>query len=332
MSDLHIGAWSDDLLDGLWVTVYMTVLSAALAAAIALVLGLLARMEHLAPRTFARVVIEFFRGTSLLVQLFSLFYALPLWGYQLDPVEVGVVAFGLNFGAYGAEVVRGSINAVPRAQWEGAIALSLSPFQRMRRVILPQAFPLMIPPFGNLLIQLIKSTPLLFLVTLAPLTAAFIEFVRSTPIPIQLFFLFYVMPSLGLTLSGLVIGVLTLGVHYACYYAEVYRAGIDGVPKGQWEACTALSVPTRYQWQHVVLPQAIRNVLPSLGNYVISMFKETPFLYLISVPEMVQEAISIGGRDFRYLEPVTIAGLIFLAASYPSAVAMRKLEKRLGHA
>lgn len=171
MSDLHIGAWSDDLLDGLWVTVYMTVLSAALAAAIAFVLGLLARMEHRAPRTFARVVIEFFRGTSLLVQLFWLFYALPLWGYQLDPVEVGVVAFGLNFGAYGAEVVRGSINAVPRAQWEGAIALSLPPFQRMRRVILPQAFPLMIPPFGNLLIQLIKSTPLLFLITLVDLTA-----------------------------------------------------------------------------------------------------------------------------------------------------------------
>jgi polar amino acid transport system permease protein len=171
MSDLQIGAWSDDLLSGLWVTVYMTVLSAALAAAIALVLGLLARMDHLAPRTFARVVIEFFRGTSLLVQMFWLFYALPLWGYQLDPVEVGVVAFGLNFGAYGAEVVRGSINAVPRAQWEGAIALSLSPFQRMRRVILPQAFPLMIPPFGNLLIQLIKSTPLLFLVTLVDLTA-----------------------------------------------------------------------------------------------------------------------------------------------------------------
>jgi polar amino acid transport system permease protein len=167
---------------------------------------------------------------------------------------------------------------------------------------------------------------------LAPLTTAFIEFVRSTPIPIQLFFLFYVLPSVGLTLSGLFIGVLTLGVHYSCYYAEVYRAGIDGVPKGQWEACTALSLSTRDQWQHVVLPQAIRNVLPSLGNYVISMFKETPFLFLIAVPEMVQEAVSIGGRDFRYLEPVTIAGLIFLAASYPSAVAMRKLETRLGHA
>jgi polar amino acid transport system permease protein len=167
---------------------------------------------------------------------------------------------------------------------------------------------------------------------LAPLTTAFIEFIRSTPIPIQLFFMFYVLPQVGLRLSGLFVGVLTLGVHYSCYYAEVYRAGIDNVPKGQWEACTALSLPARDQWRRVILPQAIRNVLPALGNYVISMFKETPFLFLIAVPEMVQEAVSIGGRSFRYLEPVTIAGLIFLAASYPAAVAMRKLENRLGHA
>ena len=171
MSDLQIGAWSDDLLAGLWVTVYMTALSAALAVVIAFALGLLARMPTLLPRTVARVVIEFFRGTSLLVQLFWLFYALPLWGYRLDPVTVGVLAFGLNFGAYGAEVVRGAINAVPKPQWEGAIALNLSPFDRMRRVILPQAYPLMIPPFNNLLIQLIKSTPLLFLVIITDLTA-----------------------------------------------------------------------------------------------------------------------------------------------------------------
>jgi len=170
MENLQIEAWSDDLLSGLWVTVYMTVLCAAVAVVIAFALGLLARMSRLAPRTFARVVIEFFRGTSLLVQLFWLFFALPLLGYRLDPVTVGVVAFGLNFGAYGAEVVRGSINAVPKPQWEGAVALNLSPYQRMRRVILPQAYPLMIPPFNNLLIQLIKSTPLLFLITLTDLT------------------------------------------------------------------------------------------------------------------------------------------------------------------
>src|SRR5918996_3072453 len=117
MGALEIEAWSDDLLSGLWVTVYMTVLSAALATVIAFALGLLARMDALLPRTIARVVIEFFRGTSLLVQLFWLFYALPLWGYRLEPVTVGVLAFGLNFGADGAEGGRGSINPAPRAPW-----------------------------------------------------------------------------------------------------------------------------------------------------------------------------------------------------------------------
>jgi polar amino acid transport system permease protein len=171
MAALNFADWSDDLLSGLWVTVYVTVFSALLALAIAFALGLVVRMKPIVPRTIARVIIEFFRGTSLLVQLFWLFYALPLLGYRLDPELCAVLAFGLNFGAYGAEVVRGAINAVPQPQWEGTIALNLSPFQRMRRVILPQALPLMLPPFNNLLIQLIKSTPLVFLITLTDLTA-----------------------------------------------------------------------------------------------------------------------------------------------------------------
>jgi polar amino acid transport system permease protein len=166
---------------------------------------------------------------------------------------------------------------------------------------------------------------------LAPLTTAFIDFVRSTPLLVQLFFLFFVLPEVGITLPPLTTGVIGLGVHYACYLAEVYRAGIEGVPKGQWEAATALSLPSRLQWQHVILPQAVRNVLPALGNYAISMFKETPFLALITVPEMVQRAQAIGSISFRYLEPITLAGLIFLAASYPTAIALRKLEIRLGH-
>jgi polar amino acid transport system permease protein len=166
---------------------------------------------------------------------------------------------------------------------------------------------------------------------LAPLTTAFIEFIRSTPLLVQLFFLFFVLPRFGITIGALTTGIIGLGVHYACYLAEVYRAGIEGVPKGQWEACTALSLPPRLQWQHVVLPQAIRNVMPALGNYAISMFKETPFLALITVPEMVQRSFSIGSISFRYIETITLAGLIFLLASYPTAIALRKLETRLGH-
>ncbi|MGH3423318.1 MAG: ectoine/hydroxyectoine ABC transporter permease subunit EhuD [Nocardioidaceae bacterium] len=167
---------------------------------------------------------------------------------------------------------------------------------------------------------------------LAPLVTAFVEFVRSTPIPVQLVFVFYVLPEHGPRLTAIVTGVIVLGIHYACYYAEVYRAGIEGVPVGQWEACTALSLSPLHKWRLVVLPQAFRNVLPALGNYVISMWKEVPFLVLIAAPTMVQVASKIGGDRFRYVEPFTIAALLFLAVSYPSALAMRKLEKYLGHA
>lgn len=158
----------------------------------------------------------------------------------------------------------------------------------------------------------------------------FIEVVRSTPLPLQLFILFYVLPRFGPTLSPMTAGVAALGVHYACFYADVYRAGIDAVPRAQWEAATALSLDRRHTWTDVVLPQAIRNVLPSLGNYAVSMFKETPFLYLITVPELLYTAqTAIGGSTLRYLEPLTLAGLIFLAASYPTALALRRLERRL---
>ncbi|MFJ4922121.1 ectoine/hydroxyectoine ABC transporter permease subunit EhuC [Streptomyces sp. NPDC088725] len=155
---------------GLLVTVEATALGAALALVLSFVLGLMAGSQLLAVRGVSRVVVEFFRGTSLYVQLFWLYYAMPtLTGYELTPLLCGVVAFGLNFGAYGAEVVRGGVNAVPRAQWEAAIALNMSPFQRMRRVILPQATVQMIPSFTNLLIQLLKATPLLWLISAADL-------------------------------------------------------------------------------------------------------------------------------------------------------------------
>lgn len=158
----------------------------------------------------------------------------------------------------------------------------------------------------------------------------FIEVVRSTPVVLQLFVLFYVLPEFGVTLTPLTAGVIGLGVHYSCFYAEVYRAGIDAVPSTQWEAATALNLGRRHTWSDVVLPQAVRNVLPSLGNYAVSMFKETPFLALITVPELVLTAQStIGGATFRYLEPLTLAGIIFLAASYPTALALRRLEQRL---
>lgn len=158
------------LLDGAWVTVQVTALSAALGTIVAFTMGI-GRLSRRRPvRWLAGAYIEFFRGTSALVQLFWLFFALPLFGVRLEPLTAGVLALGLNIGAYGGEVVRGAVQAVPRAQTEATIALNMTLVQRLRHVILPQAVIAMLPPFGNLMIELLKATALVSLITLSDLT------------------------------------------------------------------------------------------------------------------------------------------------------------------
>ena len=155
-----------------------------------------------------------------------------------------------------------------------------------------------------------------------------VEFVRSTPLLIQLYFLYYVLPEYGLTLSPLVIGILALGLHYSCYTAEVYRAGIEAVPRGQWEAARALNLSPQATWRRVILPQAVPPTLPVLGNYLIAMFKDTPLLAAITVMEMLQTAKLIGAQSFRYLEPLTITGAVFLVVSLAASYLVRHLETR----
>lgn len=154
------------------------------------------------------------------------------------------------------------------------------------------------------------------------------NFIRMTPIVVQLLVLFYAV----VWLEPIMIGLVVFGVHYATYMSEVYRAGIDSVPGGQWEAATALSMSPGRKWRRVVIPQALRSTVPSLGNYAISMFKDTPFLISISVMEMVNTALEIGGFTYRYIETITIAGVIFLVASYVTAILVNRLEKRLAYA
>lgn len=161
---------------------------------------------------------------------------------------------------------------------------------------------------------------------LARSASGIVEFVRSTPLLIQLYFLYYVLPDYGVALSPLVTGILALGLHYSCYTAEVYRAGIEAVPRGQWEAARALNLPAGATWTRIVLPQAIKPTLPMLGNYLIAMFKDTPLLAAITVMEMLQTAKLIGAQSFRYLEPLTITGAVFLVVSLLASYAVRYLE------
>jgi polar amino acid transport system permease protein len=157
----------------------------------------------------------------------------------------------------------------------------------------------------------------------------FIEFVRSTPLLIQVFVLYWLVPPVtGFKMSAFVTGVVALGVHYATYTAEVYRAGIDAVPKGQWEAAVALNLPRSRVWTAVVLPQAIPRVLPALGNYTISMFKETPLLLAIGVLDVLNRAKEVGADTFRVVEPYTLAGVLFLLVSLPASLLVRRLERR----
>ncbi|MBD0420707.1 ectoine/hydroxyectoine ABC transporter permease subunit EhuD [Streptomyces sp. NPDC052309] len=157
------------------------------------------------------------------------------------------------------------------------------------------------------------------------------EFVRNTPLLVQLFFLFYVLPEWNVTFSALTTGVVGIGLHYSTYTMQVYRAGIEAVPVGQWEAATALNLPLRRTWTAVILPQAVRRVVPALGNYVISMLKDTPLLMAITVLEMLGEARLFSQQNFQFTEPLTVIGVAFIVISYLASLALRALERRLVH-
>ena len=146
------------------------VCASALAIIISLIFGLARLSKNRVILSLATVYIEFFRGTSLLIQLYWIYYVLPLLiDLSLDAFYAGFIALGLNFGAYGAEIVRGSIQAVPRSQWEAAKALNMPPFLQMRRIIIPQTFPHLLPPASNLLVELLKATALVSLISVTDL-------------------------------------------------------------------------------------------------------------------------------------------------------------------
>ena len=156
-----------------------------------------------------------------------------------------------------------------------------------------------------------------------------VEFIRSTPLLIQLFFVYFVLPQFGITLSAWVCGMITIGLHFGTYLSEVYRGALEGVPKTQWEACRALNFLTFYTYRKIVLPQAFPIAIPGMGNYLVGIFKDTPLLSTIGVAELFHAATAVGGYHYRYLEPYTIVGIIFLTLSIPAAIWIRKIEKNV---
>lgn len=178
----------------------------------------------------------------------------------------------------------------------------------------------------GLFLALLRRTPSIIL---ARSTALLIEFIRSTPLLVQIYFLFYILPDWGLKLSPFMTGVFALGIHYSTYTSEVYRAGIDSVPTGQWEAAKALNIKPLHTFFSIIFPQALPPIIPALGNYLVAMFKDTPLLSTITVLELLYTAKDIGSETFRYLEPLTLVGLLFLAVSLIATKGIRMVEQKL---
>ncbi len=153
-----------------------------------------------------------------------------------------------------------------------------------------------------------------------------VEFIRSTPLVLQIFFVFYVGPQFGIRLSPWTAGMIAIGLHYAAYLSEVYRGGLESVPKGQWEAAKSLNLSMPRTYFRVILPQALPPSLAGMGNYLVGIFKDTPMLSVIGVAELMHTANAIGSETYRFLEPFTLVGIIFLLISLPTAAAIRLFE------
>jgi polar amino acid transport system permease protein len=216
---------------------------------------------------------------------------------------------------------------VPPNEWDWGFAIEILPrlleglWLTVRLTLVGSVVALSL----GLVLALLRRAPLKVLSWPATFV---IEFIRSTPVLIQLFFAFYALPAYGISLSPFATGIAVLGLHFACYASEAYRAGIDSVPKGQWEASVSINLSTTETWRRIVLPQAIPTVIPALGNYAVAMFKEAVLVSIIGLVDVVGVARQIGTQTFRGLEPFTLAGLLFLAVSIPAAIGVRYLEKR----
>lgn len=204
-------------------------------------------------------------------------------------------------------------------------------FEIMPRLLAATVNTLMAAGFGYLIALILGLVFALLQRTQIPAIGfamrEFVEFIRSTPVVLQIFFVYFVGPQFGIRLDPWTAGMIAIGLHYASYLSEVYRAGLDSVPAGQWEACTALNLSTGRTYLKIVIPQAIPPSIPGFGNYLVGIFKDTPMLSVIGVAELMHTANAVGSETYRFLEPYTLVGVIFLVISLPTAYLVRRFER-----
>lgn len=211
---------------------------------------------------------------------------------------------------------------------ELAFALSILPILLLGMVVTIQASILgfFVAMAIGLVLAVLKATP----TRIVSWPATFItEFIRDTPLLVQLFFLYYVLPEYGIILPAFLTGALALGIQYSAYTSEVYRAGIEAVDRGQHEAAKSLDIPPGRTFTHIVLPQAVPRVIPALGNYLVSIMKDVPVLSVVTVLEMLNVAKIIGDQTFNYLVPLSMVGALYLILTLAASALVRFLDVNL---
>jgi len=156
---------------------------------------------------------------------------------------------------------------------------------------------------------------------------AYVEVTRATPLLLQLIYIYYVLPSIGIRLPGIVCAVIGLTFNYTAYMSEVYRGGIKAVAQGQWLAAAALGMTDSLAFRRIILPQAVRIVIPTLGNYFISLFKDTALCSVIGIQELLFKGTIISARSFQYFTIYTLTAILYFSVGYPAALFVRWLER-----
>jgi len=209
------------------------------------------------------------------------------------------------------------------AQYGPALLRGLSVTVFLTTVVILAALVLAIP------VALIRMSPN---VVLRGFGSFYVEVIRGTPLLLQLVYIYYVLPSLGVNLDPMLAAIVGLTLNYTAYMSEVYRGGILAVPKSQWEAAATVGMTKARAFHRIVLPQALRIVTPALGNYFISLFKDTALASVVTVQELTFTGQIISARSYQYFTIYTVTGILYLAVGYPAALFVRWLERRTSRA